>query len=38
MITILFSVTIKAGREGEWRAMLSELHRSTLAVDAGCLA
>ena len=38
MITILFSMTVKAGREGGWRAMLAELHHSTHAQGAGCLA
>lgn len=38
MITILFSMTVKAEREDEWREMLEELYRSTHAEDAGCLA
>jgi quinol monooxygenase YgiN len=38
MITILFSMTVKVGREEEWRAMRADLHRSTHAEDDGCLA
>ena len=38
MLTILFSMVVKAGREEEWQAMLAELHRTTHAEDDGCLA
>jgi quinol monooxygenase YgiN len=38
MLTTFFSVTIAAGREEEWRALVAELHRTTHAEDAGCLA
>ena len=38
MITVLFSMTVKAGREEEWSALLGELHRSTHAEDEGCLS
>jgi quinol monooxygenase YgiN len=38
MITILFSMTIKAGREAEWRSMRADVHRTTHAEDDGCLA
>ena len=38
MLTILFSMTVKAGREAAWPAMLAELHRTTHAEDDGCLA
>jgi quinol monooxygenase YgiN len=38
MITVLFSMTVRAGREEEWRALLGELHRSTHAEDEGCLS
>ena len=38
MLTILFSMTVKAGRAGEWQLMLADLHRSTHAEDAGCVA
>ncbi len=37
MITVLFTMTVKAGREDEWRKMLSQLHRSTYAEDDGCI-
>ena len=38
MITTFFSVTIAAGREEEWQAMVADLHRTTHAEDEGVLA
>ena len=38
MITTILSVTIAAGREAEWQAMVADLHRTTHAEDDGCLA
>ena len=38
MITVLFSMTVKAGREEAWGVLLGELHRSTHAEDEGCVS
>ena len=38
MMTFLFYMTIKAGREDEFRELAKELTASTRAEDAGCLA
>jgi quinol monooxygenase YgiN len=38
MITVLFSMTVRTGREEAWRALLGELHRSTHAEDDGCIS
>ena len=38
MITVLFSMTIKAGREDEFRELARYLSRSTHAEDDGCIA
>jgi quinol monooxygenase YgiN len=37
MITVLFHVTVKAERDGDWRALLAELTQSTRAEDDGCV-
>lgn len=37
MIAMLFHVTVKAGREAEWREMLTRLTQSTRAEDDGCI-
>jgi quinol monooxygenase YgiN len=38
MITIMFHMTIRAGREDELRAVVDRLTRTTIAEDDGCLA
>jgi quinol monooxygenase YgiN len=38
MVTILFHMTVKAGREDDFRELATRLTASTRAEDAGCLA
>jgi quinol monooxygenase YgiN len=37
MITILFRMTVKAGRDSEWSELVSQLTRSTRSEDEGCV-
>ncbi len=37
MLTILFAMTVKAGREAEFRELAREMMRSTRELDDGCI-
>jgi quinol monooxygenase YgiN len=38
VITVLFHITLKPGREDEWQEMLTSLYQTTHAQDDGCIS